>query len=141
MTSWQISPQDVKKVLEGCAQEATELGDVLSEKNFTDLSNAIAGGSVALMGQVPAALSALMEDQGTYLDSIGKRIKAGIEGVTNATVAYYNAQYDMEGNLRSNADFGEAERIQKTMLTDYPPTTPEPSVTGPRGGGLRMEMI
>ena len=94
MTGWQIDPSGVDGVLKAVDTDRTTLNEALAEEKFTGIFDGLTWGG-GVTAEVPTAVNNLLQDQMKNLTNIGNRINAGIVGVSNATVAYNNSQYDM----------------------------------------------
>ena len=116
MTKWNIEPADVKTVLTNVRTKATTLGKALTEEKFTAIGNGLTWGS-ALTAEVGTAVGQVMKEQGENLSIIQNHISAGIAGVTNATIAYRNGQYEMAGTFQSEmgkaADSGDLKYFEQ----------------------------
>lgn len=115
MSSWQIEPNEIQRILGEVLPQKTDLDSELTEAKFEAISAGLTwGGGVTSV--VPGALSELLSDQSSALSSIVYRVNAGVLGVANATVAYNNGQEEMLGNFQRemleaavDGDFGYFE--------------------------------
>ncbi|MCW3156895.1 DUF6507 family protein [Micropruina sonneratiae] len=110
MSSWDIKPAEVKTILTTVQDESDTLGKALTEEKFTAIGEGISWGGGLTM-DVSAAVGTVMEEQGENLTLIQNHISAGMAGVSNATIAYNNGQYDMAATFQSEmvkaADSGD----------------------------------
>jgi hypothetical protein len=100
MTGWQIDPHGVQSILTLVETDRGELNTALGEDKFAAIFDGLTWGG-AVTAEVPNAVNGLLQDQMRNLTNIGNRINAGVVGVSNATVAYNNGQYDMCSTFQS----------------------------------------
>lgn len=100
MNGWQIDPNGIQPILTSVETDRGELNQALTEDKFTSVFDGLTWGG-GITADVPAAVDALLQDQMTNLTNIGNRINAGVVGVSNATIAYNNGQYDMCGTFQT----------------------------------------
>lgn len=113
MTAWKINPKGVQGVLTKVGAKNEDMSKDLDKQNFDNLSSALSNGAGGLMGEVPAAVNGLMQDQGKNFKTIGDHIQAGIVGVTDATIAYANAQAQSTDSIHK---YDKAKTFQDMML-------------------------
>ncbi|MFT3861914.1 DUF6507 family protein [Micropruina sp.] len=102
MTSWNINPTEVQTVLTEVSADNTTLGEALTEEKFTAIGDGLVWGG-ALTAEVSTAVGQVMTEQGENLKVIQNHISAGLVGVSNATIAYNQGQYDMAATFQSEA--------------------------------------
>jgi len=110
VSSWDIKPAEVQSILEGVQTKSETLGKALTEEKFTAIGNGLTWGGV-LTADVTTAVGTVMQEQGENLTVIQNHISAGTAGVSNATIAYNNGQYDMAATFQTEmvraADSGD----------------------------------
>jgi len=110
VSSWDIKPAEVQTILTDVQTKADTLGKALTEAKFTAIGNGLTWGG-ALTSDVTTAVGTVMEEQGENLTVIQNHISAGMAGVSNATIAYNNGQYEMAGTFQTEmvkaADSGD----------------------------------
>jgi hypothetical protein len=110
MSKWNIKPAEVQTVLTTVQTKAETLGKALTEDKFTAIGNGLLWGS-ALTAEVGTAVGQVLQEQGLNLQVIQNHISAGMAGVSNATIAYNNAQVEMAGTFQTEmvkaADSGD----------------------------------
>lgn len=99
MSSWQIAPDEIQRILNEVLPQKTDLDAELTEAKFEAIGAGLTWGG-GITSVVPNALSELLTDQGSALSSIVYRVNAGVLGVANATVAYNNGQEEMLGTFQ-----------------------------------------
>jgi hypothetical protein len=116
MSSYRILPSGVQDVLTSTQAEAQKLGPMLTPlQGWVESAVEATGGS----GAVAPALQAFFQNQGAHLESITRRVEAGLTGAYNATTAY------VEGDLEMVADYQSAAARSANP-------TPGPFGRGPR---------
>jgi hypothetical protein len=116
MSSYRILPSGVQDVLTSTQAEAQKLGPMLTPlQGWVESAVEATGGS----GAVAPALQAFFQNQGAHLESISRRVEAGLTGAYNATTAY------VEGDLEMVADYQAAAARSANP-------TPGPFGHGPR---------
>lgn len=110
MKAWDIKPAEVRKVLTTVQTKAETLSKALTEEKFTAIGTGISWGA-GLTAEVSKAVGQVMTDQGEHLKVIQNHIGAGMAGVSNATIAYNNGQYEMATTFQTEmvkaADSGD----------------------------------
>ncbi len=94
MSAWDIQPGEVQKILTDVQTKSETLGKALTEEKFTAIGTGISWGG-GLTAEVSKAVGQVMTDQNKNLTVIQNHIGAGMNGVSNATIAYNTGQYDM----------------------------------------------
>lgn len=102
MTAWDIRPADVQGILTSVQTQSETLGKALTEEKFTAIGEGIAWGG-GLTAEVSTAVGRVMTEQGENLKAIQSHVGAGMAGVSNATIAYNNGQYDMAATFQTEA--------------------------------------
>lgn len=102
MSAWDIKPGEVQTILTTVQTKSEKLGKALTEEKFTAIGEGIAWGG-GLTADVSAAVGQVMTEQGENLTVIQNHISAGMAGVSNATIAYNNGQYDMAATFQAEA--------------------------------------
>lgn len=115
MSSWQIDPNEIQRILDEVVPQKAALEEELTEAKFEAIGEGLTWGSM-ITGVVPSALSQLLSDQSAALSTIVYRVNAGVMGVANATIAYNHGQEAMIGSFNSemlesavNGDFSYFE--------------------------------
>lgn len=99
MSSWQIEPAEVQRILEEVLPQKESLEGELTDAKFEAIGSGLMWGSM-ITGVVPNALSELLGDQSAALSNIVYRVNAGVLGVANATIAYNQGQEEMLGSFQ-----------------------------------------
>ncbi len=116
MSSYRILPSGVQDVLTSTQTEAQKLGPALAPlQGWVETAVEATGGS----GAVAPALQAFFQNQSSHLQTIARRVEAGLTGAHNATTAY------VEGDLEMVTDYQAAAARAASP-------TPGPFGPGPR---------
>ena len=100
MSAWDIQPGEVQKILTDVQTKSETLGKALTEEKFTAIGTGISWGG-GLTAEVSKAVGQVMTDQNKNLTVIQNHIGAGMNGVSNATIAYNHGQYDMAATFQT----------------------------------------
>lgn len=107
VSGWRIEPAEVAKVLKAVLPQAKKLTSAVSGKGVSSIPENLTTGK-EFTARVPAAMVAFLQDQSDEITSIFNHVGAGVQGVTNATIAYQRGQSDMVGTF--NREMHKAAR-------------------------------